>query len=875
MSFYYNFDGSTLPSIKEVGGKAYSLIRMTQHKLAVPPGFVLSTAFFHPWFQTLKNTAEWKQFLIADEKNMASATEQLKQRSMQLTYTHEQSQALEKALTPHADIALFAVRSSSPDEDLEGASFAGGYETVLGVTPDKLHDAIHATFASCLDQRVVSYKKQQHIDTLTPNIAIAIQQQIPSEKAGVLFSLNPVNNAYDEIMINANWGLGESVVSGIASPDLVIVDKRSLKVLQQTPGGKEVSLWLDTKTAKITEKQDYKSTSLVLSEKEIRALAQQIKIIDNIYQKAMDVEWAFYQNKLYILQARPITTQLQLSPAMLTNAREKKRLYLDILVAVQGIFQPLSPMGASCLKYMLGALYYEIFGKRLEGSISETLFFVDNQRLYLNLSNVMTIVSQKKVATLFHNIDTLSSDILGKIDGVDYRSTTSKYRFILPFAFRLPLRFRALFLGSFYPIKARQWSDKKASQYRCRIDDLFNSDIAFNKKVQQSSRLTAKLILRTFVPLFILSKITFSKIRKSFDPKNETIQKLINQLEQALPGNVTINMGLQLYQLRRLLPKTTFDHYADFEDYVLNKRAPLPFQKAWERFLNDYGHRGPGEFDIASARFRDQPKLLLEQLFNALTQNSVTDPVTLYRRNIKKREEAYKTLCGIAKKQSHKALKLFRKRYAIYVNLGGIRETHKYWLIYCVDKIRTALLEKAAQWVGDKTLDSKEQIFSLSLEDIEKNHELRATAEKNKAHTALLEKIKNPPRIIDSRGKMFFPPAPKNTDKNILLGQPVSSGTIKGKVKVLHTPDEKPLLPGEILVARATDPGWTPLFVNAAAILLEVGGVLQHGALVAREYGKPCVVGINNVTERLNDGDEVEVNGAEGTVHVLSRRAPT
>ena len=146
--------------------------------------------------------------------------------------------------------------------------------------------------------------------------------------------------------------------------------------------------------------------------------------------------------------------------------------------------------------------------------------------------------------------------------------------------------------------------------------------------------------------------------------------------------------------------------------------------------------------------------------------------------------------------------------------------------------------------------------------------DVRSRAEKN---TQFLRKIKNIhdfPRIIDSRGKILYPPR-REAAEGELVGEPISPGIVQGQVKVLHTPDEKPVLPGDILVAQATDPGWTPLFINAGGVILEVGGLLQHGALVAREYGKPCVAGIEHVTSLLKDGQIVEIDGLNGVVHLM------
>jgi pyruvate,water dikinase len=175
--------------------------------------------------------------------------------------------------------------------------------------------------------------------------------------------------------------------------------------------------------------------------------------------------------------------------------------------------------------------------------------------------------------------------------------------------------------------------------------------------------------------------------------------------------------------------------------------------------------------------------------------------------------------------------------------------------------------------VEEKRLDTVEQVFDLTINDIDnaqdQSLDLRLLAEKNTAFLKKVKHIRDFPRVIDSRGKIFHPPQRAITE-NEVAGQPISPGVVRGPVKVLHTPDEKPVLPGDILVARATDPGWTPLFINAGGIILEVGGLLQHGALVAREYGKPCIAGIENVTSLFTDGQTIEMDGLTGVIQILT-----
>lgn len=237
----YFFDTKLDPTLAEVGGKAKSLISTTQAGFPVPGGFAMTVAFFKPWTDKVKETAEWKALLVSPTKDNC---DKLKAIAEKLTLTGDQQSQLEKALSGLDGISLFAIRSSSPEEDLEGTSFAGMYETFLGTTRDKLEETIARAYSSMLDFRVMEYKSQNNISLENTCISVIVQKQIASDVSGVGFSLNPQNNCYDEVMINASFGLGEAIVSGIVTPDSYVVEKVKMEILEKNLGEKKIALHL-------------------------------------------------------------------------------------------------------------------------------------------------------------------------------------------------------------------------------------------------------------------------------------------------------------------------------------------------------------------------------------------------------------------------------------------------------------------------------------------------------------------------------------------------------------------------------------------------------------------------------------------------------
>lgn len=298
-----------------------------------------------------------------------------------MAFTTIQKQSIDEALGSFAENTLFAVRSSSPEEDLEGSSFAGGYETILGVKQTYIESAIKKAFASCLDYRVAVYKKENGFNSKDPKIAVIIQEQIPSDVAGVGFSLNPVSNNYDEAVFNANFGLGETVVAGLATPDTYIVDKNTLYIKGQQLGKKELGIYLE-ENGGTKEKVLKPATEFALNKNQIVALTKLIKDVEAFYQKPIDIEWAFAKSELYLLQARPITAYVPLPQDMKTKPNEKKRLYLDVTISIQGVYEPLSVAGMSFFKIIMRNVGEALFLRDITKDVTTTVPWVSGNRFF-------------------------------------------------------------------------------------------------------------------------------------------------------------------------------------------------------------------------------------------------------------------------------------------------------------------------------------------------------------------------------------------------------------------------------------------------------------------------------------------------------------
>lgn len=334
-------------------------------------------------------------------------------------------------------------------------------------------------------------------------------------------------------------------------------------------------------------------------------------------------------------------------------------------------------------------------------------------------------------------------------------------------------------------------------------------------------------------------------------------------------------MNLQLSDLASLeveLPSNA----EDLEAAIRARQLSAEFLEGWEALMSLYGHRGPREIDLRSPRYREDPGLLLEQLIHQRSLPPEQRARALHQRCQQERQDAYQTLKAAMRPKGWAATRRFESFCRVVEALGGLRESHKFYVVQALDRIRTRALREVEPLVRSGRL-SADQIFDLTLDDLQEalrdpTLDVHSLRKERTAFRDQLAQLPHLPRIIDSRGLILRAPRPPAREGE-LQGQPISAGVVRGRVKTLRSPREKPLEPGEILVARATDPGWTPLFAHAGAVVLEVGGLMQHGALVAREYGKPCVAGIPDLFEQLHDGMWVEVDGAEGVVRLLDERS--
>jgi pyruvate,water dikinase len=729
---------------------------------------------------------------------------------------------------------------------------------------------------------VLVYKAAHGFDALSPRMAVVVQQQIASETAGVAFSLNPLTNDFDEAVIDANWGLGESVVAGLATPDHFVVDKVTRRVVEEKIGAKQASIWL-TPLGGTVERKGHRPSETTLSSAQIAELTDTLCRIEALYGFPVDIEWAYAAGTLYLLQARPITTFVPLPAELLTKPGERRRLYQDAALS-DGltINAPISPMGLAWMEDVMASAVEHLLGPVKVGGNPETsLLMTSGGRMYTNLSVAMWWMNPKRLAERSAYLNTVTAQILANGDVGRYRTATRPSWMglrTLAYVPRVLWRLRRFvghtLRGILAPQRTRRAYQTISAAYESAMGRGIDYKLPLNEFRHSYVASSARHLFDITLPPLVAFIAAFGIVDALVGRKSPELKALGEKLKLGFPDNVTVEMGAALFRLAKLLDKSEVDNLDAFAGRIARREASPEFLHAWDAFVARFGCRGPLEMDVSSARYGDDPQLALRQLTAMAVDDARFDPEAGNARRTDERRRAFEELL-----QRFGWFRRFvlRRAHAVIDAFAGTRDTPKYHIVLFNYAVRKRLLMEGRRLVDEGRLDAPEQVFDLTYADLEAAAsnpavDLRQTcAERTRFHRVLEAQVRHFPSIIDSRGRILRPP-PRKEQPGELSGMAVSEGIVVGPVKVLHTPDEKPVNKGDVLVAYTTDPGWTPLFVNAAAVVLEVGGMLQHGAVVAREYGKPCVAGVDGVMTKLHDAQWVEVDGTAGVIRL--RPAP-
>lgn len=790
-------------------------------------------------------------------------------------------------LTNHAPLAV-AARSSATAEDLPFASFAGQQDTLLNVvTFEALLDAVRRCWASLWNDRAVSYRASNSIDARTVRLAVVVQRMINATVAGVLFTANPLTGKRHQAVIDANPGLGEAVVSGAVTPDHFVVNANSGKIVERRLGEKR--LLVRALPDGGTEQQELAIADVTscLTDEQITSLANLGKQVETHFGAPQDTEWAIDDaGKLWLTQARPITTLYPL-PTSAPTSEEDLRVYLSINVA-QGVYRPFTPMGVSFFR-LLAATGARTAGFPQRDMLAGPAFLVEAaHRIFFDLTSMFR-------SSLFHPLLLQTMGQMETRSGPIFQQLASDPRLApIPTSRRAVVRkLLALFVRSrarplFLFIQALL-NPQAAREHQKQVQKLIRSWWQISPHatpgellatVEQTVLTKFPVIMFNIMPIlflvFGLPAIT-KRLLKGLATDDE-----IQIVRRGLLYNPTTEMDLKLWQLAQQVrsEQATIALFhnkqpAQLAEAYLAGTLPATLQQGLADFLTLYGHRGVAEIDMGLPRWSEDPTYLLGMLANYIqVHDPDAAPDVQFQHSVQEAEEMVRTLTRRARRRGwlHSQLTgfcLHRIRA-----LSGLREVPKFDFILLMAGAHRSLLAIGAALAQKQRLEASEDIFFITLQETHEalaGQDMRALVQERRASYERELGRRHIPRIMLSDGtepEAEASLAQESVIDGSLKGAPASAGVVTGKARVILDPAGARLEPGEILVAPSTDPGWTPLFFTASGLVMEMGGPMSHGAIVAREYGIPAVVGVAGALDQIATGQQITVDGSRGIITI-------
>ncbi len=865
-----------------VGGKARNLGVLLRAGFTVPEGFCITTDAYRTaiagrlddLLSDLAVADPTEQSGLNDLAGAARIT--VSRAALPLGLGAEVARAY-SALGP--DVAV-AVRSSATAEDLAEASFAGQQDTYLNVVGiDAVLDAVRRCWASLWTDRAVSYRASLGVDQSTVSLAVVVQTMVDAVAAGVMFTADPVVGTREHAVIDASPGLGEAVVSGAVNPDRLVVDSRSGAVLDRRLGDKRLAVRALTGGGTESVALPDSSEASCLTDEQAAALARLGAQVERHYGAPQDTEWALDgAGQIWLTQARPITT---LYPQLSRPDRSGTRAFLCVSLA-QGLTRPITPMGVAAFR-LIGTWVASIALDDRPGdpATGPTALQVAGDRMFVDATAALRHpIGRRIVFAALGIMESRAAAVLRAL-GEDPRFAVEAGRRAALFrrVGRVAVRTGAL-PNAVRALASPAWAvariGRTAGRLRRRL-----TPAATATPEERLDLVVHALGHETFAAMpatiaYALPGFAMLGLAQRLLGERATGQELQTVL-RGLPNNVTTEMDLALWHLTEQIradPGSVAAFAADVPELArafAGGELPRVAQRGLAGFLVRYGHRAIAEIDLGMPRWADDPSHLLGVIRNylALDDPALAPPAQF--------AAGQATAERMVAELVHRAggPRSLRGR-AVAVSLGrarqliGIRESPKFLLVLQLGLFRTQLERVGEALVRRGALDRVDDIYFVDLRQARSGlsgTDLRPWVVVNRARYDTELRRRHIPRILLSDGtepEAVSPPA--GTAEGVLSGSPASAGLVTAPARVVLDPVGAHVKPGEILVAPSTDPGWTPLFLTAGGLVMEMGGSNSHGAVVAREYGIPAVVGVADATHRIRTGDLITVDGAAGLV---------
>ncbi|WP_426504671.1 rifamycin-inactivating phosphotransferase [Dactylosporangium sp. McL0621] len=840
------------------GGKGAHLGGLTRIEgIHVPAGFCVTTDAFRRVMAQAPSIDEAFDRLSRlgpdDREATRAISAQLRRTIEETAVPGEIAAAITGAVGRLGERVACAVRSSATAEDLPTASFAGQQDTYLNVAgPESILRHVSRCWASLFTERAVTYRRRNGIDHRTVHMAVVVQRMVFPEAAGILFTADPVTGNRRVTTVEAGFGLGEALVSGLVNPDVYQV--RDGEVVARAVGTKRLAIHADpaggTREEAIDpERQDRPA----LTDAQVLRLAHLGRRIEAHFGRPQDIEWCLAGDDFQIVQSRPITTLFPVPE----SADGENHVYLSV-GHQQMMTDAMKPLGLSFWQMTTPAPMAEAGGR----------LFVDvTQRL-------AAPATREALLELMARSDPLTTDAVRSIlerDGYIRPLPDAAPPAPLPRAAPDPIEpdpavvTELIRLGEESVAAAERDIRTKSGP---ALLDFIEADLQELRRVLFDRR-SHQVFMSAMEAAWWLN----DKLLEWLGEKN-----VADTLTQSVPNNVTSEMGLALLDVADAIRPhpdvVAFLHDVADEDF-LDELPKLPggpeARDAIEAWLERYGMRCTGEIDITRPRWRERPSTLVPVILGNIRN---FEPGAGARRFEQGRLEAEAKERDVLERlralpDGERRAEETKRMIDLARTFIGYREYPKYGMISRYFVYKRALLEEA----GRLALREREDIFYLTFP------ELREVVRTNRVDDALIARRREafrshqaltPPRVLTSDGEALMGEYRRDdVPAGALAGLPVSAGFVEGRARVVLDLAQAALEPGDILVTAYTDPSWTPLFVAIAGLVTEVGGLMTHGAVIAREYGLPAVVGVVGATRLIADGQRIRVHGTDGYVEIL------
>ena len=846
-----------------VGGKGAHLGALTQiDGIRVPAGFCVTTGAFRMMLAgapSIDDQLDRLSRLRPDDRTSIVALSAGLRRVVEgTTIPDDLAAAITRAVTRLGERAAYAVRSSASAEDLPTASFAGQHDTYLNVVgAAAILQHVIRCWASLFTERAVTYRLRNGVDHRKVHMAVVVQQMVAPVAAGIAFTADPVTSNRKVVSVEASFGLGEALVSGLVDPDVYTV--RDGEIVDRAIAAKQLAITAaPTGGTQQQVIEPSRRRQPALTDGQVVTLARLARRIEAHIGGPQDIEWCLDEDGFQIVQSRPITTLFPI-PAV---GDGENHVYVSV-GHQQMMTDPMKPLGMSL--FQLTALPpMHAAGGRL---------FVDVTRALASPSGRTGIME------MLGRSDPLIGDALQTI--VD----------------------RGDFVPSL-PDDGPGGPPAGTGPRPIETDPAVVTEL-IGRTQESIAALERGIRSRSGAALldFILADIPELK-RILFDPEshrvfmaameasawlNDHVQAWLGEtnaadtLTQSVPHNVTSEMGLALLDVADAIRPhpdvVAFLHDVDDEGFLDELPALEGGQEARDAilgYLELYGMRGVGEIDITRPRWSERPSTLVPAILDNVRN---FEPGAHERRFEQGRQEAWdkeQEVLERVRALPDGAVRAdeVKRRIDLVRTFIGYREYPKYGMISRYFVYKLALLDEAERLVRAGVLRATDDIFFLTFEELHevvRTHEVddQLIVERREAFTSY--QALRPPRVLTSDGEVVAG-AYRRDDlpAGALVGLAVSAGTVEGRARVILDMAQADLDAGDILVTAYTDPSWSPLFVGISGLVTEVGGLMTHGAVIAREYGLPAVVGVEDVTRLVQDGQRIRVNGTSGYVEILT-----